>query len=182
MSELILCLIFIACITNTAERTTDVSVVYDPYDKRECVRFLAWLERTPCTLPLYIWRNGENLRISLSEKRPEGSVPYNIACIYVLSPYTSPPCKRSFSKMGLDPVFRFSNSFGKCIPDPDGEFSLERCVEKYNRMQPIGLLSYFENEYREKKNEQKSKNRIFYFFVICLAVVIMIILLKKLFV
>lgn len=148
------------CATNSLSTTIDISVLYDSLNyNTNCVRFLAWTERTPNTIPLYIRQSGRNIHISFSEKPINNSyVPYKIPIIYVLS----------------TPPFTFSNSFGKCIPDPESSLSIGDCVIKNTTGKQSTLLNYLENKYGNRK-----KN-IYTIVIIIILSIILSLLISKL--
>lgn len=151
------------CATNSGTTTIDISVLYDGLNfNTNCVRFLAWTERTPNTTPLYIRQNGSNIHISF-DKNPinESYIPYKIPVIYVLT------SKRK------NPHFTFSDSFGKCIPDPESSLSIGQCLVLHNKNiisldngKQSTLLNYLENKYGGKGKGRRDIIIIFILFVI----------------
>lgn len=136
------------CLTNANDETIKISTLYDPFNiDVNCLRMIAWLEYTPNSLPLYLFTNGNNLLISLENNVITGYQPYDIPVIHVL-PSPLP----------------FSNSYGKCVPDPEGKLDLDQCLVLYNknitRPEYIGkypnVISYLESRYgKEKKQDEK---------------------------
>ena len=86
--------------------------IYDPFDiDRGCLRFIAWLNRAPHTVPLYVSKGTAGFHISLSPETPEGYTPLYFSPIHVLS----------------SPDMKFSGYQGMCIPDPNGT-SIGECL------------------------------------------------------
>jgi hypothetical protein len=73
--------------------------------------------------------------------------PYKIPNIHVLAPSDK---------------FTFSNSYGKCVPDPQGSLSLDQCIVLYNknitRPEYIGkypnILTYLRARYGEERQSK----------------------------
>lgn len=135
------------CVKNANGETVEVSTLYDPFNMDvKCTRFLAWLEQTPGTLRLHISKSGDNIYISPNQQAPPGYQPYAIPNLHVLySPSDNPK-------------FTFSNSFGKCIPNPNSNLTLGQCIVLYNknitRPEYVGrypnILTYLKVRYGDK--------------------------------
>jgi hypothetical protein len=166
------------CVTNSNTTTIDISVLYDSLNfNTNCVRFLAWTERTPCTIPLYIRQNGYNIHISFDEDPVNNSyVPYKIPYIYVLPPANVkiPRCNGVFKKGKKYPRFKFSESFGKCIPDPESSLTIGECLVLHNKNitspnmegKQSTLLNFLENRYGNEKKTEYLKYILFFIFII----------------
>lgn len=143
-------------IQNTNSETIELVDLYDPFniDRTVSIRFLPWKEVTPNTIPLYISTNGNNLYISPEKTIPQNYKPYKIPMIYVLT-------DAIFPKENGIPVFTFSNSYGKCMPDPQGSLSIGECIVLYNanitRPEYIGkypsILNYIKVKYGNNNNK-----------------------------
>lgn len=138
-------------IKNSDNKTDDIFRIYDPFDMdiETSIRCLIWLEPTPNTVPLYITTNGSNLYISPYQN---SYTPYKIPIIHVLS-----ASRWKTSSSGI-PSFTFSNSYGKCIPDPKSNLSLEQCIAIYNKNtnKYPNILTYLQNRYGN--GNRKSNN------------------------
>lgn len=142
------------CVTLSGHVIIDISLLYDQLNfNSNCIRFLAWTEKTPCTVPLYIRQNGNNIHISFHEFPINDSyTPYKIPLIYVLLPST-PEC--------LFKNFHFSPSFGKCIPDPQSTLTIGECLVLHNKNitypdminKQSTLINYLESKYGNKKKK-----------------------------
>lgn len=161
------------CVKNINLETIDISSIYDPFNLDiNCTRFLAWLEKTPYTQPLYIFKNGSNLLISLTEQAPENYIPHQIPVIHVLT-------ADSAFKMGKNniPLFTFSNSFGKCVPDPHSNLTLGQCIVLHNKnITNPEHLNKFPNILTYLKLRYGNKNKTNY-IVIVFAILLIILLL-----
>lgn len=174
-------------VKNTNQETVEITNIYDPFNKDEniSIRFLAWLETTPNTTPLYITTNGTNLYIS---PYPNDYSPYKIPIIHVLTNPASnlPKTPHSFGSFSVDgngmPIFKFSDSYGKCVPDPQGKLTLGECVVMYNknitRPQYIGkspnILTYLQVTYGSRKKSAKIVDIISIVFAVILVVCIIV--------
>lgn len=158
-------------IKNTNRETVSISSLYDPFnvDYKTSIRCLVWFETTPNTTPLYITTDGSNLYISPYQNQPNPSyTPYKIPIIHVLTnpsenfPKT-PHSAGEFQTKKNKPVFTFSNSYGKCIPDPQGNLTLGQCIVLYNKNisnpEYIGkypnILTYLQTRYGNGKKSTK---------------------------
>jgi hypothetical protein len=127
------------CITNNNLQTTEIKLVYDPFNVDiKCNRFLVWLEKTPCTIPLYIFRKDSDIYVSTENKKPSNDYVYNeVPVIYVIpDPELDLKlfnCEGNFSKKGSDILVKFTDHYGKCIPEPKGESTLGECMVAYNK-------------------------------------------------
>jgi hypothetical protein len=137
------------CIKNANKETIDITSLYDPFNRDiKCTRFLAWLDPTPGTIELFISKNGDNMYISPNKNLPQGYVPHEIPSIYVL------PSQK----------VTFSNSYGKCVPDPSSKLTLGECIVLYNknitRPEYIGkypnILTYLKIRYGDGKKSSIS--------------------------
>ena len=154
-------------IKNISGETISISSVYDPFniDDKISIRCLVWLETTPNTTPLYITTNGSNLYVSPYPNQPnETYIPYKIPIIHVLTNNDTnfPKTPSSFGKFKKEngtPLFTFSNSYGKCIPNPYSNLTIGQCMVLYNKNistpEYIGkypnILTYLENTYGSNK-------------------------------
>ena len=169
------------CVKNVNQETIDISSLYDPFNKDiKCTRFLAWLEQTPGTLRLHISKKGDNIYISPDEKTPDGYVPYSIPNIHVLPANNSDPYSV--------PKFTFSNSYGKCIPDPSSNLSLTDCIVIYNknvtRPEFVGrypnVLTYLNARYgHDKGSKIPGIIGVVFAAVLCICLILLVIKMKK---
>lgn len=163
------------CIQNASNSSTDIKQLYDPFNTEEkCIRFLAWLEPTPFTTPLYVYKSKNNMRLSFDSKPPTPDYkPALVPSIYVLidprmkDVYRVPAPRKpevigdktsfAISPEGI-PVFTFSGYQERCIPDPNGR-DLKECIvitdKDVLRLDRIGydkgLLNYLQERYGKKR-------------------------------
>lgn len=161
------------CIENSNNQTNRIRYIYDPFNITvNCLRFLAWFEPTPCTIPLYIFTKGGNIFIGLQDIAPDNYEPYTIKIIHVLpSPAANLKtihCEGLFKTEDDYPIFTFSNYMGKCIPDPNSNLSIGECMISYNKnilnpefnnLEP-GLLTYLQIKYGKTKQHKNYKKQI----------------------
>lgn len=154
-------------IKNSYNETIEILNLYDPFnvDNKISIRCMVWLETTPNTTPLYITTNGTNLYISPYPNQPNKSyTKYKIPVIHVLTNSGNfPKTPRSSGEFHVNangmPQFTFSNSFGKCNPDPQSNLTLAQCLVLHNKniLSPeyIGkypnILTYLQNRYYKGK-------------------------------
>jgi hypothetical protein len=174
------------------KKTIEILALYDPYnqDVKNVVKFLAWLEPTDNTTPLYISKKGTNVYISLQKDLLPGYTEYDIPVIHV---FTHPD--KNYPKIGnetkkfnlnqkKEPIFTFSNSYGKCIPDPNSNLSLGQCLVLYNKNianpENIGkypdVLTYLSSTYPESRPVNKKINNNVWAILSVVSLVIFIII------
>lgn len=170
------------CVTNSNTTTIDISVLYDALNFNiNCVRFLAWTERTPCTIPLYIRQSGYNIHISFDEDPVNNSyVPYKIPYIYVLPPANVKisKCNGVFKTGKKHPRFKFSESFGKCIPDPESSLTIGECLVLHNKNITLPnktgkqstLLNFLESRYGNENETKKGSWKYILFSIVCIII------------
>jgi hypothetical protein len=152
------------CAKSSQTETIDISVLYDPFNiDVYCTRFLAWLEVTPNSLPLYIYKSGDSLLITLSPTPPENYSPHTIPVIYVIKD-----------------VFTFSNSYGRCVPDPESKLSIDECMVLYNKNileqkdKYPDILSYIGDRYGTKSGISGVLTIFFLVGALCLGLLLFI--------
>jgi hypothetical protein len=137
--------------------TVDISQVYDPFDVRKlCVNFITWMEPTPYTTPLYIYKMGDGVFATFEEhKELERKL---ISPIYVLTKKPNAHTifidkKNWFNIVNGIPDFKFQEYMGRCDPNPDGK-SLGDCVvgNATGLVKPLSLLKYLENVESNEKD------------------------------
>lgn len=146
------------CVTNVNDTTISITSLYDPFNKDvKCLKFLAWIEATPCTTPLYIRKSASDIHISFENKEIPGYSMNEPFTIFVFTDkYPNINCRGEFKKINNIPQFTFSESYGKCIPDPEGKLTLNECTKRNIADQvKIGkqpdVISYLENRYGKKE-------------------------------
>jgi hypothetical protein len=170
--------------TEQGEFTTiNVSLVYDPYPLKDNeFRFMAWIDRTPYSSPLHIYKNGSHVYMSFGPK-PEGYDEEIFSPIYVLLDprieVERVPYKHDgdFKVENNIPQFLFSNDNGKCIPNPQG-IEFDQCVTKYSKNLLLEhrhqtLVQYIGQQYGDKK---ESDLTIVVVAIILLAIVVAILI------
>lgn len=151
----------------TSESSTiDIENVYDPFHReKDCVRFYTWIEPTPNTTPLYLWKSGQKIYASFSDKDPKkGFKPVVFSPIHVLVDPRIKGVKRlgnankNFEIVDDKPRFTFSGYQGRCIPDPNGG-TIGDCVvlhgknillPNYLHREPT-LLNYIDRKYNRRE-------------------------------
>lgn len=168
------------CVKNANNTTVDLFTVYDPYADLDGIRFLAWLEATPCTSPLYVWRKGQKLKITFNENEPDKGYILDeyIPIIFVLAPSTVKG--ERVGNCNLGDKFTFSISDRRCIPDPKSDQTLGQCMVKINEklFQANDLLGYLEKKYNNENNKQESKINIKYALYLLIIIILLVIVLK----
>ena len=142
-----------------------------PTNEAACVNFIAWIEPTPYTTPLYVYKNrngvfvsferlggvaggrGDSWRVqgaSGSSSAPVGVGHAEISPIYVLTDKPMPETifpngdqSKWFKRVDGVPQFRFSSYQGRCVPDPEG-VPLDECSNAHNLhdVRPQSLLDH----------------------------------------
>lgn len=174
------------CLKTANMEIIDISVIYDPFNiDTSCTKFIAWLEPTPNTNPLYIFKNGQDIFISLKNIAPENYIPHEIPIIHVLF---HPKLSGFPFQIGTDnmPKFTFSNSFGKCIPDPKSSMTIGQCVVLHNKniTNPENInkfpniLSYLETKYGSSKPVKMKKIILILFTIILILSILSLLWIK----
>lgn len=167
--------------------TIDVVQIYNPFDYIDnCVRFTAWFDPVPYTIPLYISKNGNSLSISLENKNIKNYENLYFSPIYVLvDPRLQLNRTRGhkatindFKIVDDQPQFLFSGYQGGCLPDPDG-IPLGQCMVSFVKnvlgksFEPT-LITYL----NQTENKIKIEN-IYIVSVLILFIVVFLIVLKN---
>lgn len=179
------------CVSNFREKTLDIRLFYDPFNRDEkCLQFLAWLEPTPCTIPLYISKRVNDIYISFDKKLPNSEyIPYNI--IYVLADpkldlqYFN--CQSKFQSGDNGPQFMFTQHYGRCIPDPLGSLKLSECmvlynkniIDKDNEFDHPHILNYIDSRYGKKPFKNLLTDTFIVITCLILIIIISFIVLKN---
>lgn len=181
------------CVKNDLNHTTDLILKYDPFNiETDCISFLAWLEPTPHTAPLYIWKNGNSRVISFSSKQPNSYQEEIFSPIYVLvNPKSNIPIVSKFTDQNFDiinnePQFKFVGYQGRCLPNPTG-LSIGDCVvlygknvlsPKFQKRQPT-LLDYIDKNYNKKLTINSNIINFGVIFIFFSFVILMFVYIKK---
>jgi len=130
-----------------------VSIVheYDPfYSDTTSTFFGAWLNPTPYTTPLHIYKKGNGILLSFDHIPTE--VQTSISPIYVLTEKprkTTVLPKSDWFQIGKDgaPKFLFQRYQGRCIPNPNGIW-LDQCSLEQNILyeHSSSLLKYLDQK------------------------------------
>jgi hypothetical protein len=169
------------CVENNNNTTTNIYNAYDPFSMHNCLRFLAWMEATPCSTPLYFWKKGGKLKITFNENEPgEGyKLDELIPLIFVLLPQNSTIKAEKVGKCigKFGDKITFSISDRRCIPDPSSKLTLGECMVDLNQKlkNENNLLEYLEKNYGNKK-EKDNMNTIYLIILIILFIVILMLI------
>lgn len=129
--------------------TSEITQMYDPFDIQEkCINFITWMEPTPYTTPLYIYKVNEGSFVTFEEHKDwEHEL---MSPIYVL---TTEPTEKTifpdkhnwFNKVNGVPDFKFTQYMGRCTPNPEG-IELIQCIIKNatGLVKPLSLLDQLE--------------------------------------
>lgn len=103
------------CVKNGGEITLSVETQYDPFNIDDnCLRFMAWLEPTPNTIPLFLYDTGNGVYISL--KKLKNVKKAKVPVIHVLQ----------------NPNTKFIVRDGRCIPSVKNGYELRNCSIEAN--------------------------------------------------
>lgn len=114
------------------EPIVNIKTVYDPFDyQKGCSRFIAWIEPVPHTTPLYIYKKGNNIRMSFKDEFPKG-YHYDMTLFVLTDPRDDLPTVPGFTNdkfaiVNGQPQFMFEGYQGRCLPDPNG-IPLSQCI------------------------------------------------------
>jgi len=141
-------------VKTTEKSISSIQEFYDPFNQDEPgMKFLAWNDPAPFTTPLYIYKRGNVIFLSI-EKLGEPEVlfsPIHILTDPKLGFFRTIPVEKKGEEfkfgVGTDFGFRFSGYKGRCLPDPGGE-SLQSCV---SRGIPKGKQPLFLNDLVKRK-------------------------------
>lgn len=119
------------CVKNAGEITLSIESQYDPFNIDDnCLRFMAWLEPTPSTVPLFIYDTGNGVYVSL--KKEKGLKKGKVSVIHVLE----------------NPNIKFAIKDERCIPDKNGidlrECSIEASFSN-EKQKTNSIITYGEN-------------------------------------
>lgn len=150
------------CVKNNNNTTTDIKIIYDPFNRDEkCLRFYAWIQPTPYTTPLYIYKKNDT-QIKITFEREYNLTELPFSPIYVLiDPRINTKRingNKSFKIENNIPKFLFSGYQSRCVPDPDG-MSIGDCIVLYNQKilspkynkETQTLLSYLNDRYNKEE-------------------------------
>jgi hypothetical protein len=112
------------CVKNAGEITLSIESQYDPFNIDDnCLRFMAWLEPTPNTVPLFIYDTGNGVYVSL--KKEKGLKKGKVSVIHVLE----------------NSNIKFAIKDERCIPDKNGidlrECSIEASFPKGSKTSSV---------------------------------------------
>lgn len=114
------------CVKNAGEITLSIETQYDPFNIDDnCLRFMAWLEPTPGTIPLFIYDTGNGVYVS--HKKEKGLKKGKVPIIHVLQ----------------NPNISFIIRDERCVPSIGSGMNLRECsIEASLQKSPIKNISY----------------------------------------
>jgi hypothetical protein len=173
--------------TESLSITTDVELIYDPFNYQDGItKFISWIEPVPYSTPLYIFTNGDKISASFSNIIPIGYQSLNNPLYVLIDPRININRIPSFTNntfkiVNNEPQFLFSKYQGRCIPNPNG-ITLRECTQSKNSLlhantQP-SLLNELQFIYGDKKESYTINTFLSVFFVIIFVIFLIIFVIK----
>lgn len=182
------------CVKNIPEEnvTIDIEPIYDAFNIDEkCFRMMVWLDPVPHTTPIYVFKKGNSMHLSLTNDAPEGYKALYFSPMYVLIDPRQEAIRtkghknqnyKDFKIVDNQPEFLFSGYQGKCIPDPNG-ISLGECIVlnvkdimNPNNKEPT-LINYLKTKYGNKIDTKTIL--LFSILILCLFLFLFFVFYKK---